>query len=231
MKSTFKSPNDGASWTARSGPCVTQILSDARAPRVAILGADKTGKTWLAKALAPTFEHLAPGWTLADTTPLLNAALAEQRFNDTTLYPMALAQQAQFDFTLLMGLDGAWLHEPDCAQDAAKRNLTDTLLRQALNRAGLAFQVVYGQGPQRLNNALLALGLPSQDLAALAMREQAQFAIHQGRTVWQCNDCSDPECEHRLFTGLLEGQCTGPPGKSAATPVNKPAASTGSNRY
>jgi HTH-type transcriptional repressor of NAD biosynthesis genes len=177
--------------------------------RVAILGADKTGKTWLVKALAPTFAQLAHGWTFADSTPLLNAALAEQRFNDTTLYPMALAQQAQFDFTLLMGLDGAWLQEPQDSdspknsQDAAKRSHTDTLLRQALNRAGLAFQVVYGQGPQRLNNALLALGLPSQDLAALEMREQSQFAIHQGRTVWQCNDCSDPECEHRLFTGLL----------------------------
>lgn len=203
MKSTFKSPNDGASLTARSGPSATHAPSEANAPRVAILGAGQTGKTWLAKALAPTLEHLAPGWAIADTTPLLNAALAEQRFNDHTLYPMALAQQAQFDFTLLMGLDGAWLREPNCPQDAAKRSLTDTLLRQALNRAGLAFQVVYGQGLQRLNNALLALGLPSQDLAALEMREQAQFAIHQGRTVWQCNDCSDPECEHRLFTGLL----------------------------
>ena len=176
---------------------------------MAILGADQTGKTWLARALAATFAQVAHGWSIADGTPLLNAALAEQRFNDSTLYPMALAQQAQFDFTLLMGLDGAWLSappdpdNPKNSQDAAKRSQTDTLLRQALNRAGLAFHVVYGQGPQRLNNALLALGLPSQDLAALEMREQSQFAIHQGRTVWQCNDCSDPECEHRLFTGLL----------------------------
>lgn len=203
MKSTFKSPNDGASLTARSGPSANHTQSKTNAPRVAILGARQSGKTWLAKALAPTFEQLAPGWAVADTTPLLNAVLAEQRFNDTTLYPTALAQQAQFDFTLLMGLDGAWLYETNCPQDAAKRSHTDTLLRQALNRAGLAFRVVYGQGPQRLNNALLALGLPSQDLAALELREQAQFAIHQGRTVWQCNDCSDPECEHRLFTGLL----------------------------
>jgi HTH-type transcriptional repressor of NAD biosynthesis genes len=203
MKSTFRSPNDGGGLTARSGPSATDAHSEASAPRVAILGAEKTGKTWLAKALAPAFVLVAPGWSIADTTPLLNAALAEQRFNDTALYPMALVQQAQFDVTLLMGLDGAWLLDPQLQADAANRSLTDTLLRQALNRAGLAFHVVYGQGPQRLNNALLALGLPSQDLAASKLREQAQFAIHQGRTVWQCNDCSDPDCEHRLFTGLL----------------------------
>ena len=221
MKSTFRSPNDGAGLTARPGAGATNTINEASATqtpkhassqpplqhssacRVAILGADQTGKTWLAKALAPTFAQLAPVWAIADTTPLLKAALAEQRFNDTTLYPMALAQQAQFEVTLLMGLDGAWLSEPPDPKVAAQRRHTDTLLRQALSRAGLAFHVVYGQGQQRLNNALLALGLPSQDLAVLDMREQSQFAIHQGRTVWQCNDCSDPECEHRLFTGLL----------------------------
>jgi hypothetical protein len=36
------------------------------------------------------------------------------------------------------------------------------------------------------------------------MREQTQFAINQGRTVWQCNECSDPDCEHKLFTALLK---------------------------
>jgi hypothetical protein len=79
----------------------------------------------------------------------------------------------------------------------------DTLVRQALERADIAYHVVYGQGHQRLNNALLALGLPGEDNAARTTRENAQFAINEGRTVWQCNECSDPECEHKLFTGLL----------------------------
>jgi predicted RecA/RadA family phage recombinase len=83
------------------------------------------------------------------------------------------------------------------------RGPVDTLVRQALERAGIAYRVVYGQGHQRLNNALLALGLPGEDDAARTTRENAQFAINEGRTVWQCNECSDPECEHKLFTGLL----------------------------
>jgi hypothetical protein len=84
----------------------------------------------------------------------------------------------------------------------------DNLVRQALTRAGVAYRVVYGQGQQRLNNALLALGLPGENDTARQLREQAQFAINQGRTVWQCNECSDPECEHKLFTGLLKQRST-----------------------
>jgi HTH-type transcriptional repressor of NAD biosynthesis genes len=80
----------------------------------------------------------------------------------------------------------------------------DTLVRQALEREGIAYRVVYGQGPRRLNNALLALGLECEDEAAQQIREQAQFAINKGRTVWQCNECSDPDCEHKLFTALLK---------------------------
>jgi hypothetical protein len=83
------------------------------------------------------------------------------------------------------------------------RGPVDTLVRQALERAGIAYRVVYGQGHQRLNNALLALGLSGEDDAARMTRENAQFAINEGRTVWQCNECSDPACEHKLFSGLL----------------------------
>jgi hypothetical protein len=55
-----------------------------------------------------------------------------------------------------------------------------------------------------LNNALLALGLEGEDASAQHIREQGQFAINQGRSVWQCNDCSDPACEHKLFTRLVK---------------------------
>ena len=68
----------------------------------------------------------------------------------------------------------------------------------------MAYRVVYGQGPRRLNNALMALGLEGEDAAAQQVREQGQFAINQGRSVWQCNDCSDPGCEHTLFTRLVK---------------------------
>jgi len=63
--------------------------------------------------------------------------------------------------------------------------------------------VIYGAGPSRLANALLALGLPAPDARAQQTREQAQFDLNRGRTPWSCEKCSDPDCEHKLFTGLL----------------------------
>ncbi|WP_396430555.1 hypothetical protein [Limnohabitans sp.] len=169
--------------------------------RIAILGAQNTGKSWLVQAL--TSQRSTQGWLISDTSPLLTAVFKHLMFADESLYPMALAQQALVDTTLVTGLDlpevGAGLK----SDFPHERSLVDSLLRQALERAGIAYRVVYGQGHQRLNNALLALGLPGEDPAARLVRERAQFAINQGRTVWQCNECSDPECEHKLFTRLL----------------------------
>jgi len=124
-------------------------------------------------------------------------------FGDESLYPMALAHQAQYEHTLLTGLDLPWVADGLQRDGPHVRGPVDGLLRQALARSGIPYRVVYGQGHVRLDNALLALGLPGEDASARALREQSQFAINQGRTAWQCNECSDPECEHKLFTGLL----------------------------
>ena len=144
-----------------------------------------------------------PGGVIADTTPLMTAVYSHMLFDDDSLYPMALAHQALYDITLVTGLDLPWVADGLQRDGPHVRGPVDTLVRQALERAGIAYRVVYGQGHQRLNNALLALGLPGEDDAARTTRENAQFAINEGRTVWQCNECSDPECEHKLFTGLL----------------------------
>ncbi|MGV0960018.1 MAG: AAA family ATPase [Limnohabitans sp.] len=219
------------------------------ARRVAIVGADSTGKTWLAHALAEVIrmrgqtvhtldavlragcdsqgrtpdpnerlsiaqaqakamEHTAPGWLIADTSPLMTAVYSHWLFNDESLYPMALAHQARYELTLITGLDWPWSAHAQPSEEPHARSTVDRLLRQALQRHGIAYRVVYGQGQRRLNNALLAMGLAGEDEAARQMREDAQFAINQGRTVWQCNECSDPECEHRLFTGLLARRST-----------------------
>jgi hypothetical protein len=50
---------------------------------------------------------------------------------------------------------------------------------------------------------MLALGLTKDHTAAWQDRALSQFNINRGRDVWQCNDCSDPACEHKLFTRLL----------------------------
>lgn len=218
--------------------------------RIAILGAESTGKSWLAKALAEAIGSQSPGasqhqtvctvdevlrswcdregrtphaheqlniaceqaravtqvqadWVIADTTPLMTAVYSHWLFNDTSLYPMALAHHALYEYTLVTGLDLPWVADGLQRDGPQMRGPIDSLVRQALDREGLAYRVVYGLGSKRLDNALLALGLNVEDSTAQQVRAQSQFAINQGRTLWQCNECSDPDCEHKLFTGLL----------------------------
>lgn len=222
----------------------------ARPPRrVAILGAESTGKTSLAQALAQSIARMAPGlinppsvqrvnealragckregrslqahqqrataqaqaeaqaqadWVIADTPPLLTAVYSHLLFDDTRLYPMALAHHALYEHTLLTGLDLPWVADRLQRNGPHTRVPIDTLLRQALDNAHLPYRVVYGHGPQRLSNALMALGLSQANAEDHISRNQAQFGINKGRNTWQCNDCSDPDCERKMFTGLLQ---------------------------
>lgn len=148
-------------------------------------------------------------WVLLDTSPLMTAVYSDLLFDDKSLYPMALAHQALYDITLVTGLDLPWVTDELQRDDAQLRISADNLVRQALADAGMPYRVVYGQGPRRLNNALLALGLQGEDLSAQQTRVNGQFLINQGRSLWQCNECSDPGCEHKLFTRLMARRTDG----------------------
>lgn len=208
--------------------------------RIALLGAESTGKTQLSLALAQALKdrghavHLVPeylrtwcdaqgrtprpdeqrliaqqqadavlqhgqGTVIADTTPMMTAVYSHQLFNDTSLYAMAAAHQQLFDMTLVTGLDLPWVADGLQRDGPQVREPVDALLRAALQTAGVAYKVVYGQGPERLNNALLALGGESA-----STRLEAQYALNRGRTAWNCEKCSDAACEHRLFTDLIQ---------------------------
>lgn len=208
--------------------------------RIALLGAESTGKTQLSLALAQALKdrghavHLVPeylrtwcdaqgrtprpdeqrliaqqqadavlqhgqGTVIADTTPMMTAVYSHQLFNDTSLYAMAAAHQQLFDMTLVTGLDLPWVADGLQRDGPQVREPVDALLRAALQTAGVAYKVVYGQGPERLNNALLALGGESA-----TTRLEAQYALNRGRTAWNCEKCSDAACEHRLFTDLIQ---------------------------
>jgi nicotinamide riboside kinase len=142
---------------------------------------------------------------IADTTALMVALYAGMLFEDGALYRFAIERQRGYEATLVMGLDIGW--KPDGLQrDAAHaREPVDALVRDHLQRNGIAFQVVYGQGPQRLQCAL-------QALAAAGVLQQAAPARGgedggAGRPwVWACDKCSDPGCEHRLFRRLRDAQ-------------------------
>jgi nicotinamide riboside kinase len=101
----------------------------------------------------------APGcdWLIADTTPLMIAVYSDLLFDDRSLYDFALRHQRMYDVTLVTGLNLPWtadgLRDGPHAQEP-----TDALLRAALEGAGITYCVVYGSGPERLENALSAIG-------------------------------------------------------------------------
>jgi HTH-type transcriptional regulator, transcriptional repressor of NAD biosynthesis genes len=143
---------------------------------------------------------------LADTTPLVIAAYSELYFKDTGLLSGARDWQQRVDLTLLMGLDLPWVPDGLFRDSEAIRDATDAVVRRELQRAGIPFQTIYGQGAARLDQALRVLGRTlGQDLGA----PDADWP--QGRRPWNCEKCSDPDCEHRLFTTLLARDTTGEP--------------------
>ena len=172
----------------------------------------------IAQQQAERIFSIREGWVIADTTPLMTAVYSDYVFKDLSLYEAALGLQAQFDLTLVMGLDVAWV--PDGLQRDGEhvRQPVDHLIRQSMSKRQLQFKVIYGQDQARLNAALLAI---SQGIANLnepldlkfsapglqltqAQREVSQYGLNQGKTVWRCDLCSDSECEHRLFSDLLK---------------------------
>jgi len=139
---------------------------------------------------------------IADTTAMVVAAYSEHYFNDRGLWADALAAQRRVGLTLLMGLDLPWQSDGFFRDSPAVREAIDALLRRELQAAGLPFQTVYGQGPQRLRAALAAVA------AALGPGRAADLVpddpvLREGNGRWQCEACSDPDCEHRLFRALV----------------------------
>jgi hypothetical protein len=79
----------------------------------------------------------------------------------------------------------------------------------------LPFKVIYGHGDSRLNAALLAINesllqntmatLKISNLSvAITEREDGQYGLNRGKTAWRCERCSDSDCEHQLFSSLID---------------------------
>lgn len=204
--------------------------------KIAILGAECTGKSTLAQALLIDLQARHPGavllpetlrsWCdahgrtpraeeqaeilqaqllalqahaaapllLCDTTPLMTAVYSDLLFGDPTLYESALAQQRRFDLTLLTGLDLPWVADVFQRDGVAQRAQVDQRLREVLQRERLGYATVYGAGTARTNSALAAIA---------SAQGKPLPSTHTSSWKWNCEKCSDPDCEHRLFRDLL----------------------------
>ncbi|NVO06689.1 MAG: ATP-binding protein [Rhodoferax sp.] len=204
--------------------------------RIAILGAECTGKTRLAQALVSALKphHPHVSWVseylrawcdahgrtpradeqahiaqvqmqriqaapaadlvLCDTTPLMTALYSELLLGDPYLLAGALQTQKAFGLTLVTGLDLPWVADGIQRDGEAVRTRADQRLRTLLQQHGIAYSLVYGTGEARTQCALqaidYALGTPSVDNTGANWK-------------WNCEKCSDPACEHRLFRGLI----------------------------
>ncbi len=209
--------------------------------KIALLGAESTGKSQLATALCARLQqsglavhrvdeylrewcdienrtpnqaeqhHIAEtqmvrvltapagSVVIADTTPLMTAVYSQMIFNDHSLDAYALQQHAQFDITLLTGLDLAWISDGLQRVGPHVREPVDQRVRHMLGLAGLPYQVVYGSGEQRLENALFCIARQAPHLAKQLERPEPP-------TRWSgpCETCGDGDCEHRLFTSLVK---------------------------
>lgn len=137
---------------------------------------------------------------VADTTALMVAIYSAMLFEDGTLYRFALDRQRAYGLTLVTGLDLPWVADGLQRDGPHVRGPVDELVRQALGRAGVPYRVVYGSGLERLKNALAAI----DSIATYGQAERAagQSGTSAGGWSWSCDKCSDPGCEHRLFTRL-----------------------------
>ncbi|QNP48089.1 hypothetical protein [Diaphorobacter aerolatus] len=95
---------------------------------------------------------------------------------------------------------------PSSARDAIASELQ---LRNALAEAAMGYQVLYGSSlADCVASAANAVALtakavlPSIDRACFVVSDTGK-PLHPRMRSWNCEKCSDPDCEHRLFTDLL----------------------------
>ncbi len=133
---------------------------------------------------------------IADTTALMVAIYSGMLFADGDLYQFALERQRRYDLTLVTGLDLPWIADGLQRESPQGREPVDALVRRALADAAVAYRVVYGQGGERVANALAAVD------AAVSAPSRAPASTPTRRWQWSCEKCSDPTCERQLFARL-----------------------------
>ena len=154
---------------------------------IVLLGLSPHRLQQLAKGLGPALKQIAPSWTLH--TPH-HPSQSEPVWTPPSVSSRILLCVNPEDTTNAQ----AW--------------------RAMLLAQGLSFQVIHGIGEALVAQCLLAILPPDgSSPSGFAMTTQTASALQglarQALPVrWQgvCETCSDPDCEQRLFSGLLQGR-------------------------
>jgi ABC-type glutathione transport system ATPase component len=135
----------------------------------------------------------APGTGKSTLVHALHLALRADDKACTVVEKSALDQHHQYDLTLLMGLD----LPQHCANTDPDLLRSDARLRQTLGSQSRAYAVVYGSAHARTHCAL-------QAIAHHRRQSSKQPTADASKWHWNCETCSDTECEHRLFSALVK---------------------------
>jgi hypothetical protein len=155
---------------------------------IAILGVLGSGKTWLTTALKAFYF----------TTPIQGVVV--HLVDDPALNSIPAPKNpahAIFDLTLVCGLDLDFALQKKHQASAISRELTDLALRTWLMQMNMAYTMVYGEGQARLACAIRAI------TAVNDSRHRESNKVLQRNWQWSCENCSDPSCEHAMFTRLI----------------------------
>ena len=159
------------------------------AAKIVILGAQGSGKSWLATRLVVALAGNGTGHGIIERASLP-------------------ADIATFDVVLLMGLDLAFSNPTIPVAQRIALETQDQELRDGLARLGTKFHMIYGRGDARLEQAKAVIAPPftmnSVAGYGVSARPAGPSALKNSENWhWPCEKCSDPDCERQLFTRLI----------------------------
>ncbi len=150
--------------------------------KIALLGAPGTGKTELRLALKQRLQF------------------ANIEVRDIP-HAVEIRHLEPYHVALLCGLDlpDSRRLEQGQRHTHLERDVIDLSIRRQLDEAGIPYQVVYGLGSARVDNALYAIARQTPNLVTHPSRPEVL-----NRWAGPCERCADAQCEHRLFSDLLK---------------------------
>ncbi len=168
--------------------------------RIGLIGAPGTGKSTLSRELAEHLRTRGRRVFVRASGPPQDAPFAQDEAIDADLViedAPPVQSLADCALILLMGLD--LTASPLAGAERPAREAADARLRQALQDSGIGWRVIYGQGPQRVQQALEAVAAVLPWAWTVTAREEDIGRWSRLRA--SCETCGDAACEHRLFTG------------------------------